>query len=226
MPYDVFSNTVLQEVMAGWLGVTVGEYVHSVDSLHIYEHDVAAARGVLAANPAVGARGDEADVDLAVDAAELDRVLAAVLDGPSSEMPDGWRSYAANLASYRCWKRGLRAEAIAYAEAVQGPLRGALLRWYVRHVDVDDLTLAPAGYDLAKLLLSWGMIHGRRPAVEDVLDIYNASAGQELCNRDQLAVWLELHHVLTFRYRAIGHYAYAWPALRTPADRMHARALL
>ena len=130
LPYDVFSNTVLQEVMAGWLGVAVGEYVHSVDSLHIYEHDIEAANAILAAGSPGGPAAADADVDLSVDAAALDRVLEATLAGPSPELPDGWRSYAAALASYRCWKEGGHADAMTYTDMVRGPLRGALQRWY------------------------------------------------------------------------------------------------
>ena len=36
-PYDVFNFTMLQEIMAGMLGIEVGIYNHIVDSLHIYE---------------------------------------------------------------------------------------------------------------------------------------------------------------------------------------------
>lgn len=39
-PYNFVQFTTLQEVMAGWLRVEVGEYAHFSDSLHVYEHDV------------------------------------------------------------------------------------------------------------------------------------------------------------------------------------------
>jgi thymidylate synthase len=39
-PYDVVQFTTLQEVLAGWLGLGVGTYVHIADSLHIYERDL------------------------------------------------------------------------------------------------------------------------------------------------------------------------------------------
>ncbi|MBE1566626.1 thymidylate synthase, partial [Nonomuraea africana] len=39
-PYDAFSATVLQELMAGWVGADLGEYHHHVDSLHLYEQDL------------------------------------------------------------------------------------------------------------------------------------------------------------------------------------------
>ncbi len=36
-PYDIFTATLIQELLAGWLEVGVGEYHHHVDSLHLYE---------------------------------------------------------------------------------------------------------------------------------------------------------------------------------------------
>jgi thymidylate synthase len=37
MPYNFVQFTCLQEIMAGWLGVEVGNYVHVSDSLHVYK---------------------------------------------------------------------------------------------------------------------------------------------------------------------------------------------
>ncbi|MCG7606809.1 MULTISPECIES: thymidylate synthase [Mycobacterium] len=39
LPLDVFAFTMLQELMAGELGVGIGRYIHSVGSLHIYDYD-------------------------------------------------------------------------------------------------------------------------------------------------------------------------------------------
>lgn len=39
LPYNVIQFTMLQEVMAGWLGCNLGEYFHLSDSLHMYEKD-------------------------------------------------------------------------------------------------------------------------------------------------------------------------------------------
>lgn len=41
LPYNVIQFTVLQEVMAGWLGLEVGGYHHWSDSLHLYLNDKA-----------------------------------------------------------------------------------------------------------------------------------------------------------------------------------------
>ncbi|GAA3048080.1 thymidylate synthase [Actinokineospora globicatena] len=48
MSSDVFSFTFLQEVMARELGLPVGEYVHSVGSLHVYDPDSRRVDAVLA----------------------------------------------------------------------------------------------------------------------------------------------------------------------------------
>lgn len=40
LPYNIIQFTMLQEVMAGWLGCELGEYFHFSDSLHVYERDL------------------------------------------------------------------------------------------------------------------------------------------------------------------------------------------
>lgn len=41
LPYNFVQFTILQEVMAGWLGLELGSYNHVADSLHVYERDLA-----------------------------------------------------------------------------------------------------------------------------------------------------------------------------------------
>jgi thymidylate synthase len=45
VPYNFVQFTVLQEVMAGWLGLGVGSYNHLSDSLHVYEDDLGSLKG-------------------------------------------------------------------------------------------------------------------------------------------------------------------------------------
>jgi thymidylate synthase len=40
LPYNIIQFTMLQEVMAAWLNVGLGEYFHHSDSLHMYEGDI------------------------------------------------------------------------------------------------------------------------------------------------------------------------------------------
>jgi thymidylate synthase len=39
LPYNFVQFTSLQEIMAGWLGLEIGEYHQVSDSLHLYDHD-------------------------------------------------------------------------------------------------------------------------------------------------------------------------------------------
>ena len=164
----------------------------------------------------------EADASLPIDGGELHGFLAVRAEPLSGANAPGAIVTPADIPTLAALAAGATTGVYKDVNVRNVLLDGGV----VRHVDVDDVTLAPAGYDLGKLLLSWAMTHGRRPAIEDVLDCYNTAAGQELCDREHLAVWLELHYVLTYRYRAAGHYAHGWPSLRTVADETRARALL
>lgn len=48
LPHDVFSFTMLQEIIARALGVEVGTYKHAVGSLHLYEKHIESAKDFLA----------------------------------------------------------------------------------------------------------------------------------------------------------------------------------
>lgn len=39
-PHNIIQFTTLQEIMAGWLGIEVGNYLHIADSLHAYQGDI------------------------------------------------------------------------------------------------------------------------------------------------------------------------------------------
>jgi Phosphotransferase enzyme family len=90
-------------------------------------------------------------------------------------------------------------------------------------IDFDDLTLAPFGYDLAKLIVTLAMTHGRLTAtlIADALNAYNfAAAGQHGTlpgvTWDELMNWAEIHHILTSRYTADGRYTHRWNEVRPP----------
>jgi thymidylate synthase len=44
LPHDVFCFTMMQELVAAELGLSVGEYIHMVGSMHLYERDIAKAK--------------------------------------------------------------------------------------------------------------------------------------------------------------------------------------
>jgi hypothetical protein len=88
-------------------------------------------------------------------------------------------------------------------------------------VDFDDLTLAPFGYDLAKLLLTTAMTYGRVPAalIGESLAAYNRAATAIIgthaqCGQSELAAWIEIHHILTSPYLGRNGYHHSWHTLR------------
>lgn len=87
-------------------------------------------------------------------------------------------------------------------------------------VDFDDLTLAPFGYDLAKLIVSTAMTYGRLDSheVEAALEVYNghsaAVGGNTACPVERLQVFAEFHHLCTVRYLHRNGYRYPWPEVR------------
>jgi Phosphotransferase enzyme family len=95
-------------------------------------------------------------------------------------------------------------------------------------IDFDDLTLAPFGYDLAKLIVTLAMTYGPMPApdIATALSAYNAatathSGALPSVTWDDLMNWAEIHHILTSRYAADGRYPYRWDQARltTPPRR-------
>ncbi len=81
-------------------------------------------------------------------------------------------------------------------------------------IDFDDLTLAPFGYDLAKLIVSSAMTHGRpdAAAVSDVLDAYNARIPPAAaCSPPMLRCYTDIHHELTSPYLHQHGYRHRWP---------------
>lgn len=99
-------------------------------------------------------------------------------------------------------------------------------------VDFDDLTLAPFGYDLAKLIVGVAMTTG---PVSDLLvsaslTAYNDAVQLRVPDLPEvsnvaLAGWMEIHHVLTFPYLGRNGYRYSWNHVRPPGVQAAARSL-
>ncbi|MEV0372569.1 phosphotransferase [Streptomyces sp. NPDC050636] len=84
-------------------------------------------------------------------------------------------------------------------------------------VDTDDVTLAPFGYDLAKLITTLIMTHGPidPPDIEAALNGYNHAAARHhaqlgATSRERLGDFLALHAVLTAPYAGRNGYRYGW----------------
>jgi thymidylate synthase len=124
--YDLFTNTLVQELMAGWLGVGLGEYHHHVDSLHIYEPDLPAAAS-LPRHPDLSPAMQPVTVGWDL----LPEVLTGVITGAA---PPGagtaWVEFAKVMASYRIWTGGDRPAARGLAGTARGEIACALERWY------------------------------------------------------------------------------------------------
>lgn len=85
-------------------------------------------------------------------------------------------------------------------------------------VDTDDLSLAPMGYDLAKLIATLHLTYGplTDQAINAALFAYNAAAGCYAArlgttDRGRFNDFLALHAVLTAPYVGRNGYQYSWP---------------
>lgn len=88
-------------------------------------------------------------------------------------------------------------------------------------IDFDDLSLAPFGYDLAKLVVTLAMTYGPIPApdIATALSAYNAATARHdtalpAVAWHELMTWAEIHHILTGRYAADGRYPFRWDQTR------------
>ncbi|MEU8526821.1 phosphotransferase [Streptomyces sp. NPDC048629] len=90
-------------------------------------------------------------------------------------------------------------------------------------VDTDDLTLAPMGYDLAKLIATLILMYGPlpTPAIDSALRTYNEAAERHdprlaTTDRRRLNDFLTLHAVLTAPYAGRNGYLHSWPSRHRP----------
>jgi thymidylate synthase len=142
LPYDVFTATMLHELMAGWLGVELGTYHHHVDSLHLYaQHYQAAAQ--VAGSPV---EPSPAMAPVSAPADRLTEFLTSVVNGrPAPGHGASWQEMASILASYRRWSAGERPTAQALAAGIGGELGDALRGWYAHLSKVAKLSGAASG---------------------------------------------------------------------------------
>lgn len=122
------------------------------------------------------------------------------------------------LPFFEKWlKKASNMEASVYKDA---NLRNFLVsRNEVAIVDFDTVTLAPFGYDLAKLVVTLAMTYGAisSPMVKMTLSRYNeaaASLGAVYCRPAAFAAWTEFHHVLTTPFLGQGGYNFSWADVR------------
>ncbi|MEO5877939.1 MAG: phosphotransferase, partial [Streptosporangiaceae bacterium] len=136
--------------------------------------------------------------------------LLDLLAAPSP--PDTWLT-SGRVRAWITHAAGL--PAAVYKDA---NVRNFLLTPSIVAVDFDTVTLAPLGYDLAKLLVSAAMTYGPLDAglVSACLHTYNellSAAGLRNCTNEQFSTWAEMNHVLTSPY--IGRNGYRFPGRMT-----------
>ncbi|MBD2895619.1 Thymidylate synthase [Actinomadura sp. RB99] len=130
--YDLYVNTVVHELVAGWVGAELGVYHHHIGSLHLYDEHLPYARDLAtAAPPQADAHTDMAP--LAVPWEDFDQLLQAVIHGRECGHP-GWTEMAEVMRSYRIYKSGDTSDGRAHAQGIDGPLGRALTAWYA-HLD-------------------------------------------------------------------------------------------
>ncbi|REF00531.1 thymidylate synthase [Thermomonospora umbrina] len=124
LPYDLFTATLLLELMAGWIGADTGHWHHEVDSLHLYEpeHDSARQTGRWHGPTAAPM------APLAVGWESFDALLAQVIAGRRVGEA-AWDDLADVMASFRLWRRGDR-DAARERAGGPGPMSAALTRWF------------------------------------------------------------------------------------------------
>lgn len=138
-PYDVFSFTLLQEVVARSLDLVPGTYTHITSSLHLYESDLERA-----------AQDGEA-LDLTTPARYptqwegLDALMRRLVAVASGEEPRivgtagdaGWLTMETTLHAYRAWKRRDLAECRQMAQTLPEPVRTLFDRFTNRYTRSD-----------------------------------------------------------------------------------------
>jgi thymidylate synthase len=145
LPYNLVQFTVLQEVMAGWLGLEVGGYHHWSDSLHVYLNGQ--ARFSCAEEPKLepntdslatdNARGDALVADLyrrmlQLTTAEVsESELGGIISIPDA--PVGYQNLLRVLGAESARRRGRNDQAQAVMASCKNPqLRQVWSVWWAR----------------------------------------------------------------------------------------------
>lgn len=147
-PVNFVQFTCIQEIMAGWLGVEVGNYVHISDSLHVYEHHWAEL-DALALDDGLDLPSNHADLRVAgydeweevwrhvVDAAlrlatrvNPDDVLTIV--DRAKDLPAGYTEWIALLAAESLRRGGYRGEAMSLIDKAGPYWANSWRRWFER----------------------------------------------------------------------------------------------
>ncbi|WP_218974082.1 thymidylate synthase [Xanthomonas hortorum] len=110
-PHDVFAFTMIQEIISRRTGVELGEYIHSVGSLHLYANQQSKAQNYLAEGyqekvpmPAMPEEDPSAAM-LVLVRYEREVRLNQTLPAFPCGLADYWLDLARLLAIYKCYKK-------------------------------------------------------------------------------------------------------------------------
>lgn len=147
LPYDIHFFTLLQELVAARLGVELGNYVHIVDSLHLYEMHFGMAQDIAATPHTDIYEGFKPqDYGLKTDE-EYNKTLQAILlleklsrlaphkieqiKGYIDEIDnEGWKNYARIIASYNFKKAKILDEVNPLIEELSNEFK-QLVTWKI-----------------------------------------------------------------------------------------------
>jgi thymidylate synthase len=136
LPHDVFSFTMIQEIMARTLGVEVGDYTHFVCSLHVYDDNLRAANnmldeGVQATVNAAMMPMPEGDPRPAIRRflqAEAEIRAGREVEDPVNSLPDYWQDLVRLLRVFSYSRSG----DYAAVTAIKGQMADPFFREYIK----------------------------------------------------------------------------------------------
>jgi thymidylate synthase len=111
-PYDMHQFSMIQEVMAAWLDVEMGEYIHNAGSYHMYERDFESASNILKSEILVDHdnyyKMNLKDVYYMINLKKLERELRKGFSGTFTKLPKDsyWSPVMSFLFMYSSVKRG------------------------------------------------------------------------------------------------------------------------
>ena len=114
MPHDIFSFTMLQEIVARSLSVELGTYKHAVGSLHIYDRDLKDAKQYLEEGwqsttqpmPPMPDGDPWPAIKSLLEAESALRVVGSMVGTALAGLDPYWEDLIRLLCVLRCWKDG------------------------------------------------------------------------------------------------------------------------
>jgi len=136
LPHDVFSFTMLQEILCATLEVELGTYKHMVGSLHLYEKDTAAAEDFVGegwqpttdAMPAMPLGDPASSIETVLDAERILRNGASIDQSVEARLNPYWMDLVRLLQAYRAFKDN----DAGVLELIRGQLAATVYEPYVK----------------------------------------------------------------------------------------------